>query len=302
MNLKFLFCCILIFLFSRNAFAISSSLRAGDKLVGKKVVFTIPINNKYPLEYFAKNFQTGLSNLLETNPGIDPYLPKSGASLTVPNQIILPDVPHTGIVINNPEMRLYYYPPGQHRVVILPIGIGEVDRATPLEWVTTIVRKKKYPTWTPTSRIRADYAVTGIRLPSVFPSGPDNPMGLYALYIGKMFAIHGTNADFGIGLRISHGCVRLRNSDIESLFNQVKVGTQVTFINQPVKYTQESDGSKYIEVHEPLSMTKNDANLSSQPPLKLSSQLRKVLSMPDINQKTLAQALHQRSGLPIKIN
>lgn len=80
-------------------------------------------------------------------------------------------------------------------------------------------------------------------------------MGLYALYIGRLYAIHGTNANFGIGLRVSHGCVRLRNEDIKFLFEKVPVGTRVQFIDEPVKATTEPDGSRYIEVHNPLSTT-----------------------------------------------
>ncbi|MGS3581105.1 L,D-transpeptidase family protein [Klebsiella pneumoniae] len=93
------------------------------------------------------------------------------------------------------------------------------------------------------------------RCPPSIPAGPDNPMGLYALYIGRLYAIHGTNANFGIGLRVSHGCVRLRNDDIKFLFENVPVGTRVQFIDEPVKATTEPDGSRYIEVHNPLSTT-----------------------------------------------
>lgn len=103
--------------------------------------------------------------------------------------------------------------------------------------------------------MHAEYAAAGNPLPAVVPAGPDNPMGLYALYIGRLYAIHGTNANFGIGLRVSHGCVRLRNDDIKFLFENVPVGTRVQFIDEPVKATTEPDGSRYIEVHNPLSTT-----------------------------------------------
>ena len=51
-------------------------------------------------------------------------------------------------------------------------------------------------------------------------------MGLYAIYIGRLYAIHGTNANFGIGLRVSQGCIRLRNDDIKYLFDTVPVGSR----------------------------------------------------------------------------
>ena len=132
-----------------------------------------------------------------------------------------------GIIINSAEMRLYYYPKGSNTVVVLPIGIGQLGKDTPLNWTTTVQRKKDGPTWTPTAKMRAEYAADGEILPAVFPAGPDNPMGLYALYVGRLYAIHGTNANFGIGLRVSHGCVRLRADDIKYLFENVPVGTRV---------------------------------------------------------------------------
>lgn len=94
---------------------------------------------------------------------------------------------------------------------------------------------KAGPTRTPTAKMHAEYRAAGEPLPAVVPAGPDNPMGLYALYIGRLYAIHGTNANFGIGLRVSHGCVRLRNEDIKFLFEKVPVGTRVQFIDEPVK-------------------------------------------------------------------
>ncbi len=132
-------------------------------------------------------------------------------------------------------MRLYYYPKGTNTVIVLPIGIGQLGKDTPINWTTKVERKKAGPTRTPTAKMHAEYAAAGNPLPAVVPAGPDNPMGLYALYIGRLYAIHGTNANFGIGLRVSHGCVRLRNDDIKFLFENVPVGTRVQFIDEPVK-------------------------------------------------------------------
>ena len=53
--------------------------------------------------------------MLEANPGVDPFLPKAGSTLTIPQQLILPDAPREGIIINSAEMRLYYYRKVQHR-------------------------------------------------------------------------------------------------------------------------------------------------------------------------------------------
>ena len=104
----------------------------GSRLVGQNQVVIVPEGNSQPLEYYAAEYQLGLSNMLEANPGVDPYLPKAGTVLNIPQQLILPDTVHEGIVINSAEMRLYYYPKGTKTVVVLPIGIGQLGKDTPL--------------------------------------------------------------------------------------------------------------------------------------------------------------------------
>lgn len=99
-------------------------------------------------------------------------------------------------------------------------------------------------------------------------------MGLYAIYIGRLYAIHGTNANFGIGLRVSQGCIRLRNDDIKFLFDNVPVGTRVQLIDQPVKYSVEPDGSHWLEVHEPLSRNRAEFESDRKVPLPMTSALR----------------------------
>lgn len=248
-----LLCSLIMILTSQSALAVSYPLPPeGSRLVGSPLTITIPQHNTQPLEAFAAQYGQGLSNMLEANPGVDVYLPKSGSTLVVPQQLILPATVRNGIVINVAEMRLYYYPPDGTTVDVLPIGIGQAGRETPRNWVTAVERKQEAPTWTPTANTRREYASRGESLPAFVPAGPDNPMGLYAIYIGRLYAIHGTNANFGIGLRVSQGCIRLRNDDIKYLFDTVPVGTRVQIIDQPVKYTAEPDGSRWVEVHEPL--------------------------------------------------
>ena len=289
--------------YSHSALAVLYPLPpANSSLIGENLEVTLPQDNKLPLEAFAAQYQMGLSNMLEANPKVDVYLPQGGSKLIVPQQLILPDAPREGIVINSAEMRLYYYPKGTHTVVVLPIGIGELGKDTPLDWVTSVQHKRPFPTWTPTKAMHAEYAANGQHLPDVFPAGPDNPMGLYALYIGRLYAIHGTNANFGIGLRVSHGCVRLRADDIKWLFENVPVGTRVQFIDQPVKVAVEPDGSRYIEVHNPLSTTEAQFTSNAEVPLTITPAVSKSLSDPGINQNVLNAALKARSGMPVKIN
>ncbi len=90
-------------------------------------------------------------------------------------------------------------------------------------------------------------------------------MGLYAIYIGRLYAIHGTNANFGIGLRVSRGCIRLRNDDIKFLFDNVPVGTRVQLIDQPVKYSVEPDGSHWLRCTSRCRATARSLNPTESP-------------------------------------
>ncbi|MCU6248894.1 L,D-transpeptidase [Enterobacter cloacae] len=289
--------CLAALLISQSVHAVSYPLPpAGSRLVGSAQVITVPDHNTLPLEAFAAQHGQGLSNMLEANPGVDPFLPQSGTRLVVPQQLILPDTVRKGIVVNVAEMRLYYYPPGSNTVEVFPIGIGQAGRETPRNWVTAVERKQEGPTWSPTPNTRREYAKEGKTLPPFVPAGPDNPMGLYALYIGRLYAIHGTNSNFGIGLRVSQGCIRLRNNDIKYLFDNVSPGTRVQLIDQPVKVTTEPDGSRWVEVHEPLSRNRAEFESTNKVPLPITPALRAQL----INEGAGAE-LERRSGMPVKL-
>ncbi|HDC4275433.1 TPA: L,D-transpeptidase [Enterobacter cloacae] len=289
--------CLAALLISQSVQAVSYPLPpAGSRLVGSAQVITVPDHNTLPLEAFAAQHGQGLSNMLEANPGVDPFLPQSGTRLVVPQQLILPDTVRKGIVVNVAEMRLYYYPPGSNTVEVFPIGIGQAGRETPRNWVTAVERKQEGPTWSPTPNTRREYSKEGKTLPAFVPAGPDNPMGLYALYIGRLYAIHGTNSNFGIGLRVSQGCIRLRNNDIKYLFDNVSPGTRVQLIDQPVKVTTEPDGSRWVEVHEPLSRNRAEFESTNKVPLPITPALRAQL----INEGAGAE-LERRSGMPVKL-
>jgi len=298
-----LFYGLFILFASQSALAVSYPLPPeGSRLVGSEQVITVPAGNIQPLEAFAAQYGQGLSNMLEANPGVDPFLPKAGTQLTIPQQIILPPTVREGIVINVAEMRLYYFPKGGNTVEVLPIGIGQAGRETPRNWVTSVQRKQQGPTWSPTPNTRREYAKQGITLPAMVPAGPDNPMGLYAIYIGKLYAIHGTNANFGIGLRVSQGCIRLRANDIKYLFDNVPVGTRVQIIDQPVKATVEPDGSRWVEVHEPLSRNRAEFESDNKVPLSITPALRAVINADDVDVNQTKQVLERRSGMPVKLN
>ena len=296
-------CSLFIILSSQSALAVSYPLPPeGSRLVGSPQLITVPHNNTQPLETFAAQYGQGLSNMLEANPGVDVFLPRSGSTLVIPQQLILPATVREGIVVNVAEMRLYYYPPEGNSVEVLPIGIGQAGRETPRNWVTAVERKQEAPTWTPTANTRREYARRGESLPAFVPAGPDNPMGLYAIYIGRLYAIHGTNANFGIGLRVSQGCIRLRNDDIKYLFDNVPVGTRVQIIDQPVKFTAEPDGSRWVEVHEPLSRNRAEYESDRKVPLPMTTGMQEFVKGTGVNVLRAEQALERRSGMPVNIS
>ena len=201
----------------------------------------------------ARRFDIGYEEIVNANQHLDPWLPGENKRVLVPNKFILPDAPHKGIVINLAEMRLYYYPKvkkGQRQQVIThPIGIGREGWTTPLG-KARIIQKKKDPTWTPPASIAAEHLKKGDPLPKVVPAGPDNPLGAYAMRLSLPgYLLHGTNHPFGVGMRVSHGCIRLFPEDIEHLFGIVAVNTPVDIVYQPYKAALDK-GVLYLEADE----------------------------------------------------
>jgi len=188
----------------------------------------------------GRRFNIGYEELRLANPGVDPWVPGEGTLVVIPSRYVLPDAPRTGIVLNLAEMRLYYYPEPEEvgpprEVITHPVSIGQVGWNTPLG-TTSVVSKLTDPTWYPPASIRAEAEAEGSPLPLVVPPGPDNPLGRHALGLGiRGYLIHGTNKPYGLGMRVSHGCVRMYPEDIASLFEDVPNGTPVHIVNQPIK-------------------------------------------------------------------
>ena len=195
-------------------------------------------------------------------PHVDPWLPGEGTKIVIPTQFVLPRAPNRGIVVNVAELRLYYFPAassvapegtlaGSRRVITHPISIGRMDWSTPLG-TTSVTGKVANPSWTPPQSIRDEHAARNDILPRVVPAGPDNPLGKHALRLGLPgYLIHGTNKPSGVGMRVTHGCIRMFPEDIEALFKTVPAGTPVMIVNQPYKLGWTADGL-YLEAHPPL--------------------------------------------------
>jgi len=252
----------------------------------------------------ARQHDLGQEEILLANPDVDRWLPEPGAKVLLPNTYLLPNAPREGLVLNLPEMRLYYYGQrderGRRLVITHPVSVGRMDWKTPLGQAR-IVRKARDPTWRPPQSLRQEAAAEGRTLPGVVPAGPDNPLGRYAMYLSiSGYLIHSTNKPYGVGMRVTHGCVRMYPEDIEELFPMVPVNTPVQIVNQPIKLGWYAD-TLYIEVHPRLDEEKETA-----PPL-LRTALDQVYAVleerpVELDSGALMVAVAERRGIPVAIS
>lgn len=203
----------------------------------------------------ARYYDLGYNELAEANPGVDPWVPPPGQVILLPTEFVLPDADYRGIVVNLPEMRLYYFKAGVEGTTIVttyPVGLGRDDWQTPVG--KFVVREKTVnPKWVLPESIKAEHIRDGKPAPDFIEGGaPDNPLGKYRLRLSlPLYGIHGTDIPWGVGMQVSHGCVRLYPEDIARLFPMVPVGTPGEFVYQPVKVGAR-DGHVYIEVHKDI--------------------------------------------------
>jgi L,D-transpeptidase ErfK/SrfK len=255
---------------------------------------TYEVGEDESLIEIARRFDLGYNEIMGANPDLDPFAPGNGATVLIPALWILPDVTkHHGIVINLSEMRLYYFLNEKKRVSVMtyPIGMGQEGFDTPVG-VFSIIEKKVKPDWHPPASIRNERP----ELPLVVPHGPENPLGSHALRLSSgTILIHGTHRPWGVGRKVSHGCIRLYPEDIPKLFDAVKSGTRVVIVRQPVK-AGVKDNKVYIEVHN----DDHDEDLDyMDEAVKI---LRKKGLLKNTNSEKLYQALRERSGVPVEIS
>ena len=237
------------------------------------------------------------------NPKLDRWLIKKGTVVRLPNRRILPDTPHEGITLNIAEYRMYYYPADQPGTVrSYAHGIGRQDWQTPLG-KTTVAKKVKDPAWHPPESIRREHAANGDPLPAIVPPGPHNPLGAYALYLNLPgdYRIHGTDIDkiYGIGMQITHGCVRMYPEDIEALHNSVPVGTSVYIVKQPVKVGW-LNNVLYIEAHPDLEGEEKTQDQRYAVALALIQKANNG-ELPEFDQVALNKALKDLDGTPVPL-
>lgn len=252
----------------------------------------------------ARAYSQGYNEMRLSNPSVDPWLTGDDTEVVIPSQYVLPKTSQEGIIINIPEMRMYHYLPAAkgapRQVATYPISIGRQDWSTP-HGATKVVSKVKDPSWTPPASIRKEHAAMGDILPAVVPPGPKNPLGAYSLKLGfSGYLIHGTDKPYGIGMRVTHGCMRMYPNDIETVFRTVPVGTTVRLVNQPFKVGLLHD-RLMLEVHPAL---EEDA------PKLSAAQFTTVVNLLapyadkyalSVNWKALRAAVYQKTGVPVEI-
>jgi L,D-transpeptidase ErfK/SrfK len=222
----------------------------GSDVIG--AISTVTTRYEDTLVDIARRHGLGYQDIVRANPDVNVWLPGEGVEVILPTRFVLPPGPRKGLVLNLAEYRMYYFPKPKEGepayVYAYPMSIGRMDWETPLGR-TKIVAMAKDPAWYPPQSVRDEHAADGDPLPRIVPPGPDNPLGSRALRLGiPGYLIHGTNRPAGVGMRVSHGCIRMFPEDIEFLFQHIGVNTAVRIINAPVKIGWDGE-SLVAEVH-----------------------------------------------------
>jgi L,D-transpeptidase ErfK/SrfK len=274
-----------------------------DLMPGHDMVGTLAAVDTRPndtLSDIARHYGLGFNDIAIANKGIKPWTPQPGSRVLLPLEFIVPDTPRKDIVLNLANMRLFYYPKkAPNTLYTFPVGIGRQGWSSPIG-VTSIVDKQANPVWHVPPSIQREHAEKGDILPQNVRSGPDNPLGYYAMRLGfPSYLIHGTNKPYGIGMQISHGCIQLYPEDIETLFNKVAVGTKVRIVHQPYLAAWQQD-ALYIEAHEPLDKwAASKAKLKKQFLKKLKTLTANKNA--EIDWERVEQVIQRADGIPTPV-
>ena len=262
---------------------------AGDEVIG--AVGQTTIAGGESLIEIARAHDVGYGSIVAANPLLDPFVPTAGAVATLPTGWIIPRAAAPGtVIVNLSEMRLYLFPLSPGAPVTFPVGVGSEGWGTPLG-TFTVIGKQANPPWHPPASIRREDP----ELPAVVPPGPDNPLGSHALRLSKgSILIHGTNKPFGVGMKVSHGCIRLYPEDIPHLFKLVDVGTPVTIVREPVKVGLRG-GRVYVEIHQ-------DDDLRVDYAAEAHRLLASRALLERVDAEKLDAALRDRRGIPVDVS
>jgi len=289
---KFIIILICLLYFPSNIAASGAfPLDSGNtSIIGKSS--TLILKNDETLIELARAYDTGYNEIVDANRDIDPWVPGKGAKVVLPTSWLLPELIDNGIIINLAEMRLYYFFAVQESryVKTYPLGIGRQGFNTPTGNYK-ITFKTKNPVW----KIPEASRLANPDLPLYMPPGPENPLGGIWLQLSiDTYGIHGTNRPYGIGRRVSQGCIRLYPEDIKDLYSYVTPETVVKIIDEPIKVGTHME-HVYIEVHR---TDQSDSEIIQLAMKKLS---RKRL-LKNVDTSLLVQSIKIATGLPALIS
>ena len=253
----------------------------------------------------ARNNDIGQKEIVIANPGVDRWLPRNSPVVKLPKRYLLPDAERTGLVLNLPEMRLYYYYRSKFnntpQIITHPVSVGRMDWETPLGR-TRIASKQRDPSWRPPQSLKDEAIAEGDDpLPDVVPPGPDNPLGGFAMRLAVPgYLLHSTNKPYGVGMRVTHGCLRMYPEDIERLFDDVPVGTPMQIVNQPVKLGWLAD-TLYIEIHPALEEDRQKPGTDMETVLSMVAGFTADRPV-TLDRKALRLAVERQDGIPVAIS
>lgn len=271
-----------------QAYPFRKGCPGGDTVIGAMRTYTVAKEDT--LLDIARMFDLGYNEIRILYPDLDPWLPPEGMVLEIPTSWVLPEVEDEDIVINVPELRLYFFLHRLGLVMTFPVGIGQEDAQTPLG-VFRVIEKRVDPVWHIPPSLRDKYPGR-----TSIPPGPENPLGKYWIGLSaNSYGIHGTNSPWGVGRLVSRGCIRLYPEDIERLFPLVRVGMKVKLAYEPVKFGCKGERT-FVEVHPDIYKKIPDLRNYA---LSLAGK-KGILSK--ISLPLLLKALEEGKGVPVDIS
>ncbi|PIU63743.1 MAG: hypothetical protein COS84_09355 [Armatimonadetes bacterium CG07_land_8_20_14_0_80_40_9] len=279
---------LLVFLIILNLTLLSRALSYGrlddlllNPLVGKPTTYIVREHNN--LYKIARQLDVAYRHIQRANQ-TEAYRVKPGQKLIIPTFRVAPRKSAEGIILNLPEMTIYFYQDGKVQD-FFPVTIGRLSMRTP-QGKFRITYKKLHPTWFP-----PEWA--GIEKP--VPPGPRNPLGDRAMILSiHGYLIHSTNAPWSIGKPVSHGCIRMYPPDAKKLFKLVRVGTPVEIIYQPIKLGFDQ-GKIYLEVYPDVYY--HGTNTFK----KVSNLLEEKGILPLVEEEKIKAILKAALGIPVPI-
>jgi L,D-transpeptidase ErfK/SrfK len=237
----------------------------------------------------ARRFGLGYNEIELLYPRTDAWVPPDGKKIAIPTFWILPPTQYENLVINVPELRLYFFDKAGGTVQTYPIGIGDEGWESPLGSFH-IVERRTNPAWYIPASLQEKYGM------AVMPPGPDNPLGDFMLkFSAGAYGVHGTAQPWGVGRLVSHGCIRCYPEHIRLLFPQVAVGTKLEIIYEPVKLGQK-DGQVFVEAH---------PDVYRRIPDYAQYALQKLNQSPfadRVDRKRFTMAINLQNGVPINVS